>query len=57
VPRVRHWRFLNKRATGRRCKLDDGQLAQLRVPARRAIERDEAAIAQWKTVTWARLQG
>lgn len=27
------------------------------VPAHRAIERDEAAIAEWKTVTWARLRG
>ena len=27
------------------------------VPAHRAIERDEAAIAEWKHVTWARLRG
>jgi transposase len=27
------------------------------VPARRAIERDDAAIAQWKAVTWAKVRG
>jgi putative transposase len=29
----------------------------LQVPAHRAIERDEAAIAEWRHATWARLRG
>ena len=27
------------------------------VPAHRAAERDEAAIAEWRAVTWAKVRG
>jgi putative transposase len=29
----------------------------VQVPARRAVERDEAAIATWRTETWAKVRG
>ena len=28
-----------------------------RVPVHRAVERDEAAIAEWRAVTWAKARG
>jgi hypothetical protein len=44
-----------KGAGGAKCKLTPGRSVQ--VPARRAAERDEAAIAAWRRETWPVIKG
>ncbi len=67
----RSWRaggeaaLASKGPGGNPCRLGEAQVAQLlhrlgfspQVPARRAFERDEDAVAECRTATWAKVRG